>query len=102
MKLISVYITYPSQGEADRITRRLLEERLVACGNIFPIKSTYWWQGSLSDDQEWACLLKSSSHLWREIIEVVETEHPYDVPCVVKYEIEANSAYEKWIMEEVR
>jgi len=29
----------------------------------------------------------------------VERIHPYEVPCIVKWEVEANVSYEKWIVD---
>jgi len=44
MKFIFVYITNPTKKEAEKIARHLLEKHLIACANIFPIESFYWWK----------------------------------------------------------
>ena len=48
-----VYITASSREEAEKISRVLLEERLIACANIFdPVTSLYWWKGEIRKDAE--------------------------------------------------
>ena len=31
----------------------------------------------------------------------VEKIHPYDVPCIMKFDVEANTSYENWIRDSV-
>jgi periplasmic divalent cation tolerance protein len=44
-ELAFFYITNPSKEEAKRIAKHLLDKRIIACANIFPIESMYWWDG---------------------------------------------------------
>lgn len=41
MEYIAVYTTLPDEGSAKEIARKMVEERIVACVNFFPIKSVY-------------------------------------------------------------
>ena len=101
MSLIVVYVTHESESAARQLADAIVQQRLAACANLFPIHSAYWWQGELQHDAEWVSLLKSTPENWARLREAVEQLHPYDVPCVVKYEVEANEAYEQWIREQV-
>ncbi len=74
---------------------------MVACGNIFPMKSAYWWEGKIQSDDEYISIVKTTTAMWQRVKEEVEKIHPYDVPCIMKIEVEANEAYEKWIEESV-
>ena len=79
-----------------------MEKRFIACSNIFPIKSLYWWKGDIVDDNEVVMLVKSVKDNYEKIIVEVKNVHSYEVPCIVKYDIEANEDYEKWLKEEVK
>ena len=46
-----VYITCKDKKEARKISRFLLEKKLIACANIFPIESMYRWEGKMVDDE---------------------------------------------------
>lgn len=96
-----IYITHESEAAAKRISNLLLEARLAACANIFPIQSAYWWQGVLENGSEWVSLMKTTPEKWEALEAAVLKAHPYTTPCILKIEATANAAYAKWIREEV-
>ena len=99
MKLISIYVTYPDNDSADSLTLSLLENKLVACGNRFSSESQYPWGGEIQKENETIVVYKSRSENWESIRSHIEENHPYDVPCIVKYEIEVNTSYGEWVMD---
>lgn len=100
MSINLIYITCPNEAEAQRIAQHLLEMRLVACANIFPIQSLYWWEGNLCNESESVLLVKTMPDLWEAVKEAVEAIHPYQVPCIVKIVADANERYQNWIKNE--
>ncbi|MFQ6072373.1 MAG: divalent-cation tolerance protein CutA, partial [Methanosarcinales archaeon] len=53
-----VYITASNMDEAKNIARVLVEEKLAACVNMFPITSVYNWNG-IQEDNEIAMIVKT-------------------------------------------
>ena len=41
------------------IAAALVESRLAACVNLFPVQSVYTWQGQLQQDDEWQLVIKT-------------------------------------------
>jgi periplasmic divalent cation tolerance protein len=97
-----VYVTAGSAGEAHRIARTVVGERLAACANILPpITSVYWWQGTLETAEETAFLLKTRSDLVEPLIARIRALHSYDCPAIVAWPIAAgNPAFLAWIAAE--
>ena len=59
--MLQIYTTFPDLDEARRVSKLLLEERLVACVNILPmLASMYWWDGVIQDEDEVAAFYKTS------------------------------------------
>ena len=96
-----IYITHSSEENAKVLTDSLLKEQLIACVNIFPIQSAYWWKNEIQNDDEFVSLVKTTPNLWERVKKRVEELHPYDVPAIIKMEVEANDAYEEWIKTSV-
>lgn len=97
MSFITIYITHETEEQAKKLAMYLVEKKLVACANLYPINSMYWWQAKVQQEQEWVSLLKTTAELWEQVKSEVENIHPYEVPCIMKTEVEANEAYENWI-----
>ncbi|MDP1628992.1 MAG: divalent-cation tolerance protein CutA [bacterium] len=110
MNLIFIYITNPNKKEAGKIARHLLEKRLIACANIFPIESLYWRRGStgsprggkIVQDKEFVLIAKTAVKNFSRIKKEVEKIHPYSIPCIVKIPVEANSKYAEWLKKEIK
>ena len=101
---IVVLITASSMDEAQVIGRALVDCRLAACVNIAPgLRSLFWWQGKIEDQEEVLMVVKSRGELLPSIIEAVKRLHSYTVPEVIAIPIVAGSAdYLAWIDESVR
>ena len=97
MSFIIVYITFPSEAEAKSLSSHLVTKKIAACGNIFPITSSYWWKGSVQNDDEWVAIVKTTQEYWERLVEEVNKKHSYEVPCIMKIEVSANESYEAWI-----
>jgi len=81
----TAYITAPPET-ADDIARTLVEERLAACVNRIDCESTYRWDGAVQDDAEQILLAKTTSDAYPRLVERVEAIHPYDVPCIDRFD----------------
>ncbi|MDA2936115.1 divalent-cation tolerance protein CutA [Patescibacteria group bacterium AH-259-L05] len=97
MGFIIIYITHKDEKEAKHVANHLLDKKLIACANIFPIKSLYWWKGKIQKDNEVVSLVKTQKENWNKVKSEVKKIHPYDVPCIMKLDVSANKDYEDWI-----
>lgn len=97
--MATVYITAPS-GVAASLAETLIEERLAACVNRVPCRSTYRWDGEIVDDDEEILLAKTTADRYPDLVERVETEHPYDVPCIERFDADdVLPAFADWLAE---
>ena len=100
--ICEVIITADDDDWLVSFTRSLVADGLVACAqHIAPIRSIYRWDGTIHDDSEMRVALHTRASLVEQVIERTRHAHPYDVPCVLAFAVEAaNSDYAKWVMEE--
>jgi len=101
MKIIVIYTTYPNEKTGQKIGEILLKEKLIACYNIFPIKSGYFWQGKKNLDSEFVGILKTIKKNWLKLKKRIKEIHPYKTPCILKFEVEADNDYYQWVKESV-
>ena len=96
---ILVFITASSAEEAENIAKSLVEDKLVACVNIIPqIKSIYWWEGKICNDEEVMLISKTKQSLFTAVMDRVKSLHSYEVPEIISFPIsEGSPDYLKWI-----
>ncbi|GAA2131610.1 divalent-cation tolerance protein CutA [Glycomyces algeriensis] len=102
--ICEVTITAPDAAWLAEFTRKLVEERLAACGhNLVEIRSIYRWDGQVHDEPEARVMLHTRRSLVSEIIKIVNQEHPYEVPCVLATAIDqASPDYHAWVLTETK
>jgi len=100
MSFLIIYTVNGSKAEAEKISKQLLQQKLIACANIFPIESAYWWQGNIAKDGEFVALFKTRSEHWERIKAEVLRLHTYELPCILHWTVSANEEYEAWIQAE--
>lgn len=92
------YVTAPDRETARTIARVVVEGRLAACANYWPVESRYWWQGTQEEASEYVIIFKTRRSLVRKLIAAVRGVHPAQVPCIVSYPMgDAWPEYLSWI-----
>ncbi len=95
-----VYVVCGSEEEALAISRSLVEERLAACTNVWPIRSVYTWKGELRQDADVALLIKTMNSRVAEVSDRVRVLHSYELPCVLTLEPGyVEPGYASWIAD---
>lgn len=98
-----VYVTTSNEEEALKIGNFIVKKRLAACSNIIKdMKSIYWWENKLENDNESILLLKTIEENVDEIISEVKKIHSYDNPCIIALPVlKASDSYLNWLKEEI-
>ncbi len=98
-----VFSTAP-QAHAGALARRLVEERLAACvQRIQGVRSTYFWDGAVQDDEEVLMVIKTRAGRFEALRDALSAWHPYDVPEIVAVDVVAGAdPYLRWLDRQTR
>ena len=98
--IVSVYATFGSTEEAERIGRQLVEQRHAACVNILgPCRSIYRWEGDVKEADEVAAIFKTTAGQAPALLERLRSLHSYDVPAAVVWPIDqTGESYRQWVV----
>ena len=93
--------TAPSEQVARALVRALVDEQVVACGNIVPgVHSIYRWQGGVEEAEEVLIVFKTSTAAWPRLKQRLVQLHPYEVPELLLLPIvDGHEAYVQWLSE---
>ena len=97
-----VVSTAPDLATGERIVRQLVEERLIACGNLVPgVASLFRWKGEVQREDEVLILMKTRTESLDRLFGRVAELHPYEVPELLSFVVGKGSpAYCGWVVEE--
>ncbi len=99
MQITLFYIPVSTQSEATAVGRKTIENHLAACVNVFPIQSIFPWEGAIQNEGEYVLVLKTIPSLKDQLRDFISDHHPYDVPCIISWDVEVNEAYGEWILK---
>jgi periplasmic divalent cation tolerance protein len=100
MAFILIYVTHENMDNAQRVVSHLIQKKLIACANFFPITSSYWWKGKIENADEIVSLLKTRKDNWSKVKAEIKKIHTYETPCIIKLDAQANEEYESWVNSE--
>jgi periplasmic divalent cation tolerance protein len=90
--------TYPDKASAKVVAKLLVEKRLAACAQLFPIESIYSWKGEICEEGEVMLFIKSKTALFAEIAKEIKEKHSYEVPEIVQIPLtDGLPEYLRWI-----
>ncbi len=103
-EVVTVLMTAPGAEAAAKVVRRLVEERMIACGNILPgAVSIYRWEGEVHRGEESVVILKTTRRLLPRMLARAEELHPYDVPELLVHKVvDGAGTYLEWVRRECR
>lgn len=95
---VEVTVTCADEGEARAIARALVEARLVACAQWWPITSCYRWEEAVVEDAEHLVLCKATADRFDEVVELVRSLHSYDLPAIAMWRLDGvGPGYRQWL-----
>jgi len=92
--MILILSTFASIGEARKIGNELLKNKLIACYNLLPIESAYWWKGKIEEANEFLMIMKTSRK-FKEVEKFIIEHHSFETPEIIG--IEPNKVSEKYL-----
>lgn len=100
--MIFIYTTARDQEEADKLSQLILDAKLAACVNSWPIQSMYVWEGEMKKETEVALIMKTIEQKFQEIEQLILKNHSYKNPCIVSLDLKRmNPDFKSWVVSSV-
>ena len=101
--MILILTTIHKKQDAQKIGRGLLVSRLIACYNLMPIESSYWWKGKIVSENETLMVLKTKETNFTKIETYIKEHSGHEIPEVIAVTPKnVNKAYLDWINQEAK
>ena len=97
--ILLVMTSLPDAASAQKLARKLVEERAAACVNqLAPCTSTYRWKDEIETASEVPLLIKSTQSAYPRLEKLIREAHPYELPEIIAVSVTAGlPAYLSWV-----
>ena len=82
---------------ADSLAKELLKKGLAACVTLREIKSHFWWDGEMQEDNEVQLLIKTTNNQLQNLLDVINQLHTYQTPELLHWNASTSEAYGQWV-----
>ncbi len=100
--MVFIHTTCATSEEAERLGKMILDKKLGACVEYWPVTSIYRWKGELKNTQEVMMTITTFEPRLEDVNNLISQEHSYSTPMIAGIDVRRiNRAYKEWMMEEV-
>jgi periplasmic divalent cation tolerance protein len=93
---VVIISTFPNEKSLrDTAYEVIVSAKSCACVSYTQVRSLYWWESELHDEEEVIALFKTTKMRAKELRSGIEKRHPYDVPEII--EIVAHKTSEPYL-----
>jgi periplasmic divalent cation tolerance protein len=98
--MVIMYLTCAHKNEAHSIAKALLEKKLIACARHSPVRSSYWWDGAINNNDEILVMMESIEEKFDAIVTVLNEMHSYDQYVLTAVTVSRTTlGVEKWLKD---
>ena len=102
MKMCVLYLTCANEKEADTISLKLLEKRLVICVKKFPVSSSFLWKGKINSSKEVMLIMDSVEEKFEQVKKEVAKLHSYKAFVLFSTPVtQTTQEVKDWIKQEL-
>jgi periplasmic divalent cation tolerance protein len=93
---VVIISTFPNEKSLrDTAYEVIVNAKSCACVSYTQVRSLYWWEGELHDEEEVIAIFKTTKMRAKDLRSRIEKRHPYDVPEII--EIVADNISEPYL-----
>jgi periplasmic divalent cation tolerance protein len=98
-----VTTTTDEEEKARSLASEVINGRLAACAQVYPISSVYRWEGKVEQEREWRIDFKTRGNLVERLAERIGELHDYNTPEIIAVPVHSGSAaYLSWVTAETQ
>ena len=101
--MILIFVTFENNKDAEKAANYLVDNKLAACVETFPVRSYYYWKGKKLNPEEISAIIKTDDGYFDKVRKALEKILPYEIPQIIEVKAEnVNLSYLNWVKESLR
>ncbi|KKR48507.1 MAG: hypothetical protein A3G66_02760 [Candidatus Levybacteria bacterium RIFCSPLOWO2_12_FULL_39_17] len=101
--MILILVSFENNKDAEKAANYLIDHRLAACVEIYPVKNFYVWKDEKVAADEVSGIIKTDDGYFDKVRTALEKILPYEIPQIIEVKAEgANQSYLKWVKDSLK
>jgi periplasmic divalent cation tolerance protein len=98
---VLIISTFPSEDSIAGLSKDLIvSKKLCACINLTRVRSFYYWNNKLEDQEEFIVFFKTTKLCAKRLKDEIKKLHPYEVPEILELKMDDVSRdYLSWLAQ---
>jgi periplasmic divalent cation tolerance protein len=100
--MVFIYTTCENEKEAKLLGKLIIDKKMGACVDYWPINSMYNWEGKFEEVSQVMLMITTLEHKLEEVSDLISKHHSYSTPLIAGVDIRRmNRAYKEWMAEKI-
>jgi len=100
--MVFIYTTCANMEEARKLGKLMIDQKVAACVDMWPIHSMYNWEGKFEDHEEAMLLITTLEARLQGVDAIISKNHSYSTPLVAGVDVRRiNPEYREWLVNEI-
>ena len=101
--MILIFVSFENMEDADRAANYLIDNKLAACVEIFPVKNYYVWKGEKVKADEVSGIIKTQDGYFECVAGALREVLQAEIPQIIEVKCDAaNDTYSAWLQESLK
>ena len=98
--MVFIYTTCKDIDQAQDLGSLIVNKKIAACVDFWPVKSCYFWKGAFQCVDQAMLLVTTFEAKLEEVTEIISENHTYSAPLIAGVDVRRiNHPYKEWMME---
>ena len=100
--MVFIYTTCATPEEAKRLGKLILEKKMGACVDYWPVDSMFHWKDGIKQISQVMLSISTFENKLEAVNDLISEHHSYSVPMIAGVDVRRiNRAYRGWMTTEV-
>lgn len=100
--MVFIYTTCADPEEAKSLGKLIIDKKIGACVDYWPINSMYNWKNGFKEISQIMLLITTLESKLEEVNNLISKHHSYSAPLIAGLDVRRiNRAYKEWMMQNI-
>ncbi len=101
--MVFIYTTCKDMEEAKRLGKLIIDKKMAACVDFWPVESMYMWEGKMTDASQIMMMITTFESKLQDVDDLISQNHSYSVPLIAGVDVRRISRpYKEWMNEQIQ